>query len=389
MRPTIQLARSARTRQTASSLKRELSRRQAEKATWAVYRLLIEASSMLLTTTCCSGCAGSVVGRATLRAISGRASGAATASASRSIEPLARLPGCDDGAAYTVYATRPPVIMEAARYQMKRPLHSQIDATSAQPGSLNNYQSKIDPVPIVKLRSVGKTFQDGTVALCDVSLVVGRGEFVSIVGPSGCGKSTLLRIVSSLTSATTGTVECPATRNIGYVFQDPTLLPWRTVAGNVKLLCELRGLSRTERNRRAAEVLRLVGLDGFERHRPRQLSGGMRMRLSLARALTIEPTLFLFDEPFGALDEITRQRLNMELLRLFAQKKFAAVFVTHSVSEAVHLSNRVLVMSTRPGRIIAEFRVPGDLSKRGESRFDTPYVEVAAAVSRALRGASE
>lgn len=275
---------------------------------------------------------------------------------------------------------------------MKQPLDPQIDGTAAEPAAVNEDQNRTDPndpIPAVRFRSVGKTFRDGTVALRDVSLVVQPGEFVSIVGPSGCGKSTLLRIASSLTPATTGTVECPAPRNIGYVFQDPTLLPWRTVAGNVKLPCELRGVPKKERNRLAGEVLQLVGLDGFERHRPWALSGGMRMRLSLARALTMDPTLFFFDEPFGALDEITRQRLNGELLRLFVQKKFTAIFVTHSVSEAVYLSNRVLVMSTRPGRIIAEFCVPGDLSQRGERRFDTRFVEVAAAVSWALRGASE
>lgn len=327
----------------------------------------------------------------TVRAAPGWALDAAKASASPSIRSSGALVVCDDKSASYGIRRSLPYNSEAARHEMKRSHRSQIDGASVQPVSWNDYQSKTDPgpSPIVRLQSVGKTFQDGTVALSDVSLVVRQGEFVSIVGPSGCGKSTLLRIVSSLTPATTGTVESPASRNIGYVFQDPTLLPWRTVAGNVKLLCELCGLPKKEQNRVANEVLQLVGLEGFEKHRPRQLSGGMRMRLSLARALTMEPALFLFDEPFGALDEITRQRLNMELLRLFTQKRFAAVFVTHSVSEAVHLSNRVLVMSARPGRIIAEFHVPGDLSKRCESRYETPYMEVAAAVSRALRGASE
>jgi NitT/TauT family transport system ATP-binding protein len=221
-------------------------------------------------------------------------------------------------------------------------------------------------VPAVRFRSVGKTFGDGTVALQDISFVVRAREFVGIVGPSGCGKSTLLRIASNLIPATTGAVECAAPGEVGYVFQDPTLLPWRTIKGNVELLCELQGVPTRERARLAREMIGLVGLDGFEKYRPGALSGGMRMRVSLARSLTMNPTLFLFDEPFAALDEITRQRLNEELLRLFVQKQFAAIFVTHSVSEAVYLSNRVLVMSARPGRILKEIGVPFGLPRQRE-----------------------
>lgn len=275
---------------------------------------------------------------------------------------------------------------------MRQPLESRVAGAAAPPAAVGDGRSADnvnEAVPAVRLRSVGKTFRDGTVALRDVSLVVLRREFVSIVGPSGCGKSTLLRIASSLTPATTGTVECPAPRDIGYVFQDPTLLPWRTVEGNAKLLCELHGVPRKERNGLAREVLQLVGLGGFERHRPSALSAGMRMRLSLARALTTNPSLLFFDEPFGALDEITRQRLNEELLRLFVQKKFAAIFVTHSVSEAVYLSNRVLVMSPRPGQILAEFCVPGEFPRRTDQRFEARFVEIERAVSRALREGSE
>jgi len=241
-----------------------------------------------------------------------------------------------------------------------------------------------DVVPALRFRSVDKVFEDGTVALRDVSFVVRPGEFVSIVGPSGCGKSTLLRLASGLTRATTGTVDGPLPRAVGYVFQDPTLLPWRTVEDNVKLLCELQGVPKKERKKLARDVLQLVGLRGFERHRPWALSGGMRMRLSLARALTMNPRLFLFDEPFAALDEITRQHLNEELLRLFAQKAFAAILVTHSVSEAVYMSNRVLVMSPRPGRIIAEFLIPGDFPRSPDQRFERRFNEIEKTISAAL-----
>jgi NitT/TauT family transport system ATP-binding protein len=245
-----------------------------------------------------------------------------------------------------------------------------------------------DSVPVVRFRSVGKTFPDGTVALRDLSFSVGAREFVSIVGPSGCGKSTLLRIVSNLIPTTTGQVECAAPDDVGYVFQDPTLLPWRTVEGNVKLLCQLHGVPSRETARLAREAIGLVGLRGFERHRPWALSGGMRMRVSLARSLTREPRLFLFDEPFGALDEVTRQRLDEELLRLFIHKRFAAMFITHSVSEAVYLSNRVLIMSARPGRILEEFVVPFAFPRAG-LRFESRYAEVVAALARVLRGGSE
>jgi NitT/TauT family transport system ATP-binding protein len=267
---------------------------------------------------------------------------------------------------------------------MRQPLNAW-DAQEATVSNVRNGDSLNIAAPAIQFRSVGKVFRDGTVALRDVSLVVQPGEFVSIVGPSGCGKSTLLRIASNLTAATTGTIECPGLRDIGYVFQDPTLLPWRTVEGNVKLPCELQGMARREQDKVAREVLDVVGLRGFEKHRPWALSGGMRMRVSLARSLVMKPKLFLFDEPFGALDEITRHRLNDVLLRLFVHKQFAAIFVTHSVSEAVYLSNRVLVMSARPGRILDVFDVPLAFPRREDQRFDAPYVEVAGAVSRALR----
>lgn len=240
-------------------------------------------------------------------------------------------------------------------------------------------------VPLLTFSGVGKRFPDGTTALDGVELRVPAGEFVSVIGPSGCGKSTLLRIASDLTRATGGTVEVQ-TRKIGYVFQDPTLLPWRTVQANVELFAELRGLPRAERRRRADDAIRLVGLSDFAGHRPRALSGGMRMRVSLARSLTLQPELFLFDEPFGALDEITRERMNDELLQLYLTQRFTAVFVTHSVTEAVFLSTRVLVMSGRPGRILGDFAVPFEYPRPPRLRFEQRFARLAGQVSARLRG---
>lgn len=233
-------------------------------------------------------------------------------------------------------------------------------------------------------RDTGKRFPDGTHALTGVNLDVGRGEFVSVVGPSGCGKSTLLRIASGLAVASEGAVEVNADK-VGYVFQDPTLLPWRTVRANVELLAELDHMPRRERRQRSAEAIKLVGLEGFERHRPRALSGGMRMRVSLARSLVLEPDLFLFDEPFGALDEITRERLNDELLQLFLARRFAALFITHSVAEAVFLATRVIVMSGRPGRLLGDFSVPFDYPRQPQLRFSDEFAHLAGKVSQCLR----
>ncbi|MEV5717447.1 ABC transporter ATP-binding protein [Amycolatopsis mediterranei] len=237
---------------------------------------------------------------------------------------------------------------------------------------------------LLDFRDVDLVFPDGTAALGGVDLTVGRGEFVSIVGPSGCGKSTLLRIASGLESASGGTTDVSTSR-IGYVFQDATLLPWRSVQGNVELLAELNRVAKADRAAKAAAAIGLVGLDGFEKHLPKQLSGGMKMRVSLARSLTLDPELFLFDEPFGALDEITRERLNDELLRLFAEQRFAGLFVTHSVSEAVYLSTKVVVMSGRPGAIVARFDVPFPMPRDPDIRFTPEFAELVGDVSHALR----
>ncbi|ADJ43804.1 nitrate/sulfonate/bicarbonate ABC transporter ATPase [Amycolatopsis mediterranei S699] len=237
---------------------------------------------------------------------------------------------------------------------------------------------------LLDFRDVDLVFPDGTAALGGVDLTVDRGEFVSIVGPSGCGKSTLLRIASGLESASGGTTDVTTSR-IGYVFQDATLLPWRSVQGNVELLAELNRAAKADRAAKAAAAIGLVGLDGFEKHLPKQLSGGMKMRVSLARSLTLDPELFLFDEPFGALDEITRERLNDELLRLFAEQRFAGLFVTHSVSEAVYLSTKVVVMSGRPGTIVARFDVPFPMPRDPDIRFTREFAELVGDVSHALR----
>jgi NitT/TauT family transport system ATP-binding protein len=217
-------------------------------------------------------------------------------------------------------------------------------------------------------------------------LDVAKGEFVTIVGPSGCGKSTLLKIASGLLEASSGEISVDRDR-IGYVFQDATLLPWRTVRRNVELLAELHGYDKEERVKLAEDAIDLVGLRGFENHYPRSLSGGMRMRASLARTLTLKPPVFLFDEPFGAVDEITRERLNEETLRLFEQERFAGLFITHSISEAVYLSTKVHVMSARPGRLVASFDVPFDYPRHPDLRFDARFAEICGQVSLALRGA--
>lgn len=240
--------------------------------------------------------------------------------------------------------------------------------------------------PVISFNEVSKFF-GSTHALDRVRLAVREGEFVALVGPSGCGKSTVLQISSGLIRPSSGLVE-RSSNSIGYIFQEPTLMPWRTVEQNVRFLGELDGMSRRESRRRTAEVLALVGLEEFDRHYPLALSGGMKMRTSIARSLLLDPDLFLFDEPFGALDQISRARLNEELTSLFADRRFAALFVTHSVDEAVYLSSRLLVMSKRPGRIEAEFEIPYEFPRDPSIRYEPEFAVLAGRVAKALGEAS-
>ena len=238
----------------------------------------------------------------------------------------------------------------------------------------------------LSFRNISMSFPDGTRALADVSFDVGKGEFVTVVGPSGCGKSTLLKIASGLLKQTSGEVVVDRA-NIGYVFQDATLFPWRTVRRNVQVLMELHGTPKADRAATTQRVIDLVGLGGFENHYPKSLSGGMKMRASLARTLTLKPPVLMFDEPFGAVDEITREYLNEETLKLFQQERFAGLFITHSISEAVFLSTKVHVMSARPGRIVDSFDVPFEYPRQPELRFDARFAELSGRISHALRGA--
>jgi NitT/TauT family transport system ATP-binding protein len=248
--------------------------------------------------------------------------------------------------------------------------------------------------PVVRLEGVTKQFgKAGVVALEDVDLDIGPGEFVSLIGPSGCGKSTLLRVVGDLIQPTGGAVEvngksahqARVDRDYGIVFQDSVLFEWRTVARNIGLPLELAGWSRERRRERVQEMLELVELSGFESHHPWQLSGGMQQRVSIARALSFEPALLLMDEPFGALDEMTRERLNLELLRIWAASGSTVVFVTHSISEAVFLSTRVVVMSPRPGRITGIVDVDLPQPRTFRTREEPRFAELIRDVRRTLR----
>jgi NitT/TauT family transport system ATP-binding protein len=253
---------------------------------------------------------------------------------------------------------------------------------------------------VVSANGITKTFgRGGITALQDIDLEVGRGEFVSLIGPSGCGKSTLLRVIGDLVQPSTGTIlvngktahRARLDRDYGIVFQAAVLYDWRTVAKNIALPLELLGWSRQRRAERVAEMVELVELKGFEKHYPWQLSGGMQQRVAIARALSFSPALLLMDEPFGALDEMTRERLNDELLRIWAETGSTVIFVTHSISEAVYLSTRVVVMSPRPGRITA--LVPIDLPQPRSfaTREDPRYFELVTQVREALHasGADE
>ncbi len=250
--------------------------------------------------------------------------------------------------------------------------------------------------PVVVLRGVTKRFASGLEALGGVDLAVARGEFLSLLGPSGCGKSTLLRIVAGLAEPTTGICDLRlagapsksiAAGRIGFVFQDPTLMPWSTVARNVELPFRIAGRVRAAERDRVAASLSAVGLAGFEQAYPHQLSGGMRMRVSIARALVTEPDLLLLDEPFAALDEITRLALNDDLLLLWEAHRPTILFVTHSVFESVYLSTRIAVMRPRPGRIVADLPVRLPQPRDRGVRTSAAYAAMCETVSTALAAA--
>lgn len=239
----------------------------------------------------------------------------------------------------------------------------------------------------IAFSSVVKRFDTGTVALDGIDLDVHRGDFVAVVGPSGCGKSTLLRMAAGLERPTEGSVTL-ATDSVGFIFQEPTLLPWRSVRANVELSAELGRRDAAVRKARAAEAVTAVGLDGFADQLPRSLSGGMKMRVSLARALTLAPEVMLLDEPFGALDEMTRLDMQVELHRLYSNRGFTSMFITHSVSEAVYLANRVVVMTARPGRIPSVVDIDFPHPRSPQLRFDPKYTEYVAQISTCLHGST-
>ena len=257
-----------------------------------------------------------------------------------------------------------------------------------------------DPAEAVVVRGVERIFHGAkgatVTALTDIELTVHAGEFVSLIGPSGCGKSTLLRLIADLDEPTAGDIrvfgrtarQARIDQAYGIAFQQAGLLPWRSVAANIELPLQLHGVGASERRARVAELVDLVGLADFAKHYPDQLSGGMQQRVAIARALAERPRLLLMDEPFGALDEMTRERMQTELLRIRAETGAAVVFVTHSIPEAVYLSDRVVVMSPRPGRITDEVDVRlGEAAERGEDlREDTAFFEGVTAVREALHG---
>ena len=237
--------------------------------------------------------------------------------------------------------------------------------------------------PVFTSTAVGLTYPDGTDALHSTSVSVADGEFVSIVGPSGCGKSTLLRLASGLIAPTSGTIT--RTGSVQFVFQDSTLLPWRSVRRNVSLNLELQKVGKSEIEDRTNRALALVGLLDSAEKLPRQLSGGMKMRTSLARSLVCEPDMYLFDEPFAALDEFSRERLNVELRSMLSTRKAASLFVTHSIAEAVFLSHRVLVMSSRPGTIVREFAIPFGPDRQQDLRYSPEFARLSGEIAQSLR----
>lgn len=246
-------------------------------------------------------------------------------------------------------------------------------------------------IPLLQIDGVGKTFDGHTSVLCDIDLRIAPGDFIALIGPSGCGKSTLLKLVAGLIEPSSGQLtfarqEPPVRDRLAYVFQDATLLPWLSVLDNVALALKIAGIERSERLQRARQCIDLVGLSHAADQYPRQLSGGMRMRVSIARALTVEPALLLLDEPFGALDEMTRNTLNEELLRIREQSGWTAMFVTHSVVEAVFLASRVVVLAPSPGRVDAVLDIPLPYPRTPETRESQAFGSLVLEVTRALHG---
>jgi NitT/TauT family transport system ATP-binding protein len=244
--------------------------------------------------------------------------------------------------------------------------------------------------PLLSVSRLSKVFRNGTTALQDLDLVIDKGAFLSILGPSGCGKSTLLRLIAGLTLPTVGEIvwRGGSVGRRGFVFQEPTLMPWATVWDNVYLPLRLTGISRGEASEPIAATLAGLGLDAFAQVYPRELSGGMKMRVSIARALVTEPELLLLDEPFAALDEITRFRLNEDLLRLWQRQHWTVVFVTHSVFESVFLSNRIVVMTKRPGRVAADVPIALPYPRDGALRTAPAYADECRRLSQVLAEAS-
>ena len=244
--------------------------------------------------------------------------------------------------------------------------------------------------PLIEMQGVGKQFSKGTIALRDMSLTIREGEFVSLIGPSGCGKSTVLKLIAGLLAHSAGTITVnghapgAGSQEIGYVFQDATLMPWATAFDNVYLPLRLRGARKREASPQIEEALESVDLLAFASAYPRELSGGMKMRVSIARALVMRPRLLLMDEPFAALDEMTRFRLNNDVLALWEAQNLTVIFVTHSVFESVYLSSRIIVMATRPGRAVAEIALPGGYPRTEQYRTTGEYAENCRVVSRAL-----
>jgi NitT/TauT family transport system ATP-binding protein len=246
---------------------------------------------------------------------------------------------------------------------------------------------------VVSIRSVSKQFSNGTLAVRDVDLDLHQGEFVSLLGPSGCGKSTLLRMIAGLGETSAGSIAWPGSQaqrhgfELGFVFQEPTLMPWATSLANVVMPLKLKGTAKGEAEDRARAMLASVGLGKFEAAYPRELSGGMKMRVSIARALVTSPRLLLMDEPFAALDEITRHKLNDDLLTLWEKQKFTAVFVTHSVFESVYLSERIVVMAARPGRVMADLKVDAPYPRDEIFRTSAEYNRLCRTASDTLKSA--